>query len=1032
MYKYEGMTIDDILENPDIDIDSAEAHYALAQCYKDEESDQCDFDAYKEHLLIASSLGSAEASSELLELTASDSKKNEAISLKDELNDDANKIGKLMEIADKGDPSACLKIYSFCKKINDEKKAEEYLSLCLDNLDSIQNQDEKIHICLSLSDVYESTDEVHFREMLEYARELGSSEAIYRLISVYENGIGGEIKKDQATECRKRIVSVGSVSQKYAVAQDYLSTGNMFDAVVVLENILSSDQCEDSIRLKTELKMALINKDSTLNPKPYVDFFNKGDVDEDLYYSVMGMWTSGLWELDGSLARELYDKVEGDIEKQKKIYGIVCQKNIQMPFSEEEKKRLVADSLNKRLPFLSEHFSIADFEFLMGKQNIPINSADDLIAIIQRCKDNDADSLYRLGIYLGISSSIDFLCDGAKVCKEAEDILTLVAIEGNWMVSVKFLEKAADLGDDAAKMIVTQVYCNLGEYQRALNIVLPIARTGNKYAQLFTGYIYLDIGDKEAATGWLLPIVGDFPEAEYGLYRAGHGTDPEIHMRNAIEADVSPAILKKISTSILSLIKKDIIDAYIQAKEYYKRLEYMDDYGDAVGVIKAAVLYRILSTRKDYLFLQRGFSCEKEIEEVLGNLNTISIYSPHAYNKFTASYYFNIIENCAFGRKVYNYCDISEDVKSKVMKEWKLSSNMTETEVFSAFIGFLNQIIHRPICGRCLPRIIANNLQISDYYDKAERLLESGEAQECFVRPDKEFAYSLFLAAFSEKDPSRLSKYVYSVLEIGIDRNEKTVTQALLSLIEDEDACFRKDVVFALIKLGEPTSNWIYIREYFDEDESSERRIIGIDFLKYQAQNGNREATERLLSIFPFPDTNQDVNNDILCIYQWACRLGMNEALLSLGRYYTDLNVGKSFYTARDYFDKAIAQGCEEAKYERARLFVLHGNEKTRDNGWDILSKGKQNQYCREIIRELKKAKVINPKKLKRRKKIIEITISIVFLILILVIPIVLFSNLSAKKKYLFAALDLFLFIPSCIGIAIEIAKEIWNKIRDK
>lgn len=970
MYMYEGMTIDEILENPDIDLDSAEAHYALAQCYRDEKSEKFDADAYKEHLSIAGSLGDEKALAELAELSVLETKKSQAEIEKKESFGEKITMTELVGLAEQGDPKACLEIYSYCKKIGDEKKAEEYIALCVANIDALKDSNDKIDVCLSLAEIYKSTDEKQYREMLEYARELGSSEAVFRLIPVYENGIGGVEKKDQAIECRKKLVTVGTAFQKYAIAQDYMARGNRFDAAVVLENILSSDQCDDSIRMKAELKMAMINRDSNLDPKTYISAIKKGHVDEDLFDSIMEMWASDLLGVDGTLAKELFDKANGDIERQKKVYVNAIHNNIDMPMTEEEYQIVNANAQNvSSIGSLSE-LSLTDYEALLDRYDAEIQSVEELIDVIRTSKQDAPNSLYRLGRYIRYNDNLEYLYEAAKECEEADEILTFVAFFGQNSVGLNLIVMAADLGDDTAIMMYAHVKWNEGHCQKALDMVRPLARKGNEYAQLITGFLCLNMGDNEGAVGWLLPIINDFPEAEYGLYRARYGLKPEIHLQNAVDKNLSVAKLEQISKSVIKHFNEDMVGAYLETKNAYSA-DNCSQYEASIGVINAAILCRILSVGKDYLLLQSGMSCEKEIENACQNLLQGG-YVGGIHLRFVSTFFLNrFVKYNLFKPDCVDF--VTEDEYKEVLQEWKLSTNIGEQDVFNAFIKWINDSCYWPILfSDFIENDINSSMNPCEYYDKAEHLIENGTKY--WANSEKELARALFLTAVNHKDYSKITKYIDYIYQDGLYKDDIEISQALstvdtsLSTVKNNEP-HRKDIVIRLTELGEPTASWMYIHEYWDRDDTTDARISAIKFLKEKAQNGNKEAAEKLVSIFPFP-SDMNVNDDILSIYQWASNSGIEEALIILGKYFTSSCVSNSFSIAEALFNKAISQGNEEAKYEKARLYILQGDKEQKEQGWKELD-DRKNRYCKKVRKELKSGKVVNYAKRRKIYKVI-------------------------------------------------------------
>ena len=84
-------------------------------------------------------------------------------------------------------------------------------------------------------------------------------------------------------------------------------------------------------------------------------------------------------------------------------------------------------------------------------------------------------------------------------------------VSSNFDESVKWYQKAVDLGDEYAKNKLEELYANesyarfeFGDFEGALRMYLPSAKHGNSYAQYMSGLCYEKLGDCIRAFEWYL------------------------------------------------------------------------------------------------------------------------------------------------------------------------------------------------------------------------------------------------------------------------------------------------------------------------------------------------------------------------------------------------------------------------------------------------------------------------------------------------------------------------------------------------
>ena len=289
MYRYEELDYNQIMNNSQIDPNSAEAYYALAQCYRLGKGIAPSMDMYQEYLSYAAEEGHEEAAKELEAFSGEGVSQNTAAIaetqtmtivspvghvndrpvvanvVKGSLDYTSMSVSDLRRLADGGDAAAAFRLYNVSREIGDSKNAIVYLKRAAEYAAQV-GVEQKIgqKIFWTLGEYYRQGKEKNLQESLqayEMAAELGSSQACNYLSECYRNGSGGVKGKDpeQAERYRRKAARNGSVSDRYRLAVIYMSENENLSAMELLEQVMNEVGPEDDFYLLSRIQLSRMN-----------------------------------------------------------------------------------------------------------------------------------------------------------------------------------------------------------------------------------------------------------------------------------------------------------------------------------------------------------------------------------------------------------------------------------------------------------------------------------------------------------------------------------------------------------------------------------------------------------------------------------------------------------------------------------------------------------------------------------------------------------------------------------------------------
>lgn len=181
MYLYEEMNLNELLDDPEIDPDSADALYAIAQCYRLGKGTDVSEELYRSNLEAAAQAGSEQARQEL------------ADSREPEMAADTSSVEELplyqqRRLAEEGDPAAILAMAQNSLAMNDSESALSYLQRAEKNVgQSVYTAEQEQRIFLQLGELFSKAPLENPKESARYyglASELGSAEAALVLAAI--------------------------------------------------------------------------------------------------------------------------------------------------------------------------------------------------------------------------------------------------------------------------------------------------------------------------------------------------------------------------------------------------------------------------------------------------------------------------------------------------------------------------------------------------------------------------------------------------------------------------------------------------------------------------------------------------------------------------------------------------------------------------------------------------------------------------------------------------------------------------------
>ena len=261
MYKYEEFDFNQIINNSNIDMDSPEALYAIACCYRDGKGVEKSEERYQEYLQEAIKNG--------MEVPAeSDRLKNSDRTETKQCWEQASfatsgEIAECERQAENGNAEACLALYKFCMEIEDFDMANYYIQKVEANASSADT-DLQQRIYITVAEWYKS-DYASELALASYKRavESGSIVACWNVCEYYEDEEDSEERREKLEYYRGKIEEYGSNEDIFRLAMTYKSENALIKAFSLLERLYGT--ISENAVLKAECLLEMMQ----LNPARY-------------------------------------------------------------------------------------------------------------------------------------------------------------------------------------------------------------------------------------------------------------------------------------------------------------------------------------------------------------------------------------------------------------------------------------------------------------------------------------------------------------------------------------------------------------------------------------------------------------------------------------------------------------------------------------------------------------------------------------------------------------------------------------------
>ncbi len=258
MYLYEEMNLDELLDDPEVDPDSPDALYAIAQCYRLGKGTNVSEELYRSNLEAAAQAGSEAARAELAQSNAA-----QAAPAASAFSPDLP-LYQQRRLAEEGNPAAILQMAQNSLSLHDANAALSYLQ-CAEKLvgTSVYTTEQEQLIFLQLAELFSQAPLENPQKSLHYyglASELGSAQAALMLSRYTRAGYGCTADPVQADAWMRRAAECGDCYIKYELALELLYSRPV-DACSLLDEVVHSAE-DDSLRLRAQIMLAARNSGS--------------------------------------------------------------------------------------------------------------------------------------------------------------------------------------------------------------------------------------------------------------------------------------------------------------------------------------------------------------------------------------------------------------------------------------------------------------------------------------------------------------------------------------------------------------------------------------------------------------------------------------------------------------------------------------------------------------------------------------------------------------------------------------------------
>lgn len=231
MFKYEEMDFKTLCNAEDIDPDSADALYALAQFCRTGKGVPASQEMYEKYLRSAAQAGSEAAEQELQQLTAAPAAHKTAQA--------PTSLTELIHSAERGTPDALIPAADACARMGEPERAVQFLQRAADLIGrKVYTEEECQQIWLKLAklwgkDQLNKPEECH--RAYGMAAELHNAEAAAAYAKQCREGYGCEVDEEKALHYEMISAERGGAVRKYELAIRLMAKNKRMDAAMMLE-----------------------------------------------------------------------------------------------------------------------------------------------------------------------------------------------------------------------------------------------------------------------------------------------------------------------------------------------------------------------------------------------------------------------------------------------------------------------------------------------------------------------------------------------------------------------------------------------------------------------------------------------------------------------------------------------------------------------------------------------------------------------------------------------------------------------------
>lgn len=231
MFKYEEMDFKTLCNAEDIDPDSADALYALAQFCRTGKGVPASQEMYEKYLRSAAQAGSEAAEQELQQLNGAPAAHKPAQA--------PTSLTELIHSAERGTPDALIPAADACARMGEPERAVQFLQRAADLIGrKVYTEEECQQIWLKLAklwgkDQLNKPEECH--RAYGMAAELHNAEAAAAYAKQCREGYGCEVDEEKALHYEMISAERGGAVRKYELAIRLMAKNKRMDAAMMLE-----------------------------------------------------------------------------------------------------------------------------------------------------------------------------------------------------------------------------------------------------------------------------------------------------------------------------------------------------------------------------------------------------------------------------------------------------------------------------------------------------------------------------------------------------------------------------------------------------------------------------------------------------------------------------------------------------------------------------------------------------------------------------------------------------------------------------